>query len=89
VETVETQPQAFHRSHERLEIATAAISTFPRRGCGHSLSPNQKKTKKQNLMGPWKSGNPKSGFPLSHRPGLPATQGRKDEKEGFSSHQEE
>jgi hypothetical protein len=36
-----------------LEIAKAAISTFP---------PARRRS-------PWKSGNPKAGFPLSHRLG--------------------
>jgi hypothetical protein len=62
---MESQPQAFHRSHERLEIATAAISTFPRRRL-RSLSP-QNKTEKQNLMGRGKVEiqNPDFRFPPS------------------------
>jgi hypothetical protein len=67
--------QAFHRSHERLEIAKAAISTFPPPRL-RSLSPDKTKNKGP-IWGRWKSGNPKSGFPLSHRPDLPAAQGKK------------
>lgn len=42
------------RAHEPLEIADDAIPTFP---------PPRRRSR-------WKSGNPKAGFPLSHRPGV-------------------
>jgi hypothetical protein len=38
---MESQRQAFHRSHERLEIAQAAISTFPPPRLRFTLSPKQ------------------------------------------------
>jgi hypothetical protein len=34
------------------------------------------KAKTKKNCGPWKSGNPKSGFPLFHRPESPAAQGK-------------
>ena len=34
------------------------------------------KTKPQKHCEPWKSGNPKAGFPLFHRPEPPAAQGK-------------
>jgi hypothetical protein len=35
------------------------------------------KAKTKKNCGPWKIGNPKSGFPLFHRPESPAAQGKK------------
>jgi len=41
------------------------------------ISPNKKmKTQTKKNCGPWESGNPKPGFPLSHRPESPAAQGK-------------
>src|SRR5437764_15153672 len=53
VETVESQKQAFPCFHRPLEISPRAgeIPTFPQ----------------LRRRGGWKSGKPKTGFPLSHR----------------------
>jgi hypothetical protein len=47
---MESQLRAFHRSHERLEIATAAISTFPPPRLRLPIS-NQDKIKSKGLYG--------------------------------------
>jgi len=68
VESLEIQRQDFHPFQRSLEISQrrrdSHISTAP------AVSPwtgqNVGKGKKRGL---WKSGNPKSGFPLSHSPG--------------------
>src|SRR5258708_36599110 len=49
-----------------LEIAKSAIPTFP---------PPRRRS-------PWKSGNPKAGFPLSHRLGLLSSINTKKPKKG-------
>src|SRR6476646_9820892 len=55
VESVESQRQASHSFHEPLgNLATS------RRDSQHSHSSDDE--------GGWKSGKPKAGFPLSHRP---------------------
>ena len=54
MENEENQKQVFHRFPLPLEIAKGAISTFPQ----------------PRRRAPWKSGNPKAGFPLSHRASL-------------------
>jgi hypothetical protein len=46
-----------------------------RPGYGYLSLIESKSQKQRPLWRPWKSGNPKSGFPLSHRPNLPAAQG--------------
>jgi hypothetical protein len=40
------------------------------------LSKLKQNAKAKKKCGPWKSGNPKSGFPLSHSPESPAAQGK-------------
>src|SRR6266550_3688221 len=54
VESVESQKQASPSFHSPLEISprTGEIPTFPQ----------------LRRRGGWKSGKPKAGFPLSHRP---------------------
>jgi hypothetical protein len=74
--------QAFHRSHERLEIAKAAISTFPRPGYG-PLSPDKTKDKGP-IWGPWKRGIQNRDF---HFPTVPICLRRK-EKIRFDGRQE-
>jgi hypothetical protein len=88
VETVESQPQAFHRSHERLEIATAAISTFPRRRL-RSLSSQTKTKPKDKIL--WDRGKVEIQNPDFHFPTVPVCLRRKEERRGggSSSHQQE
>src|ERR1022692_3477836 len=66
VETVEIQQQDFHRSHSVLEISRkqrdSHIPTAPT--VCYRVSTKQPRLK--NWVR-WKSGNPKAGFPLSHR----------------------
>ena len=66
VETVEIQQQDFHRSHSVLEISRkrrdSHIPTAPT-VCARVLA---KQLPLKNWVR-WKSGNPKAGFPLSHR----------------------
>src|ERR1039457_5860847 len=66
VETVEIQQQDFHRSHSVLEISRkqrdSHIPTAPT--VCYRVSTKQPRLK--NWV-PWESGNPKAGFPLSHR----------------------
>ena len=66
VETVEIQQQDFHRSHSVLEISRkrpdSHIPTAPT-VCARVLA---KQLRLKNWVR-WKSGNPKAGFPLSHR----------------------
>jgi len=79
VESVESQRQASPSFHEPLEISPRAgeIPTFPqlRRVV---LSQTEKQAKQESRsVGRWKSGNPKAGFPLSHRPRGQRLQGAK------------
>jgi hypothetical protein len=68
VESVESQQQAFHPSHRSLEISPkprdSPISTTP---ATRPYIDETKANRKKNC-GPWESGNPKPGFPLSHSP---------------------
>jgi hypothetical protein len=66
VETLEIQQQDFHRSHSVMEISRkqrdSHIPTAPT--VCYRVSTKQPRLK--NWVR-WKSGNPKTGFPLSHR----------------------
>jgi len=68
MESMESQKQAFHPSHSSLEISPkprdSHLSTAP------TTRPylGETKTNRKKNCGPWKSGNPKPGFPLFHSP---------------------
>src|SRR6266849_3317831 len=66
VDTEGNLPLVSLRVHQPLEIAKGAIPTFP---------PPRRRSR-------WKSGNPKAGFPLSHRP---EDVYRKQEKGGLAA----
>src|ERR1035441_4156854 len=72
-----TLPTAPWKSRRKREIPT--FPQFRRR-----LIYSVQEAKNQNInWRPWKSGNPKSGFPLYHRLKMPAAQGRTpSEKQG-------
>jgi hypothetical protein len=76
VETVGSQLQAFHRSHERFEIATAAISTFPPPRLRLRLAVNNRIMSKAYMgkVEKWKSKNR-----ISHFPTVPICLRRKEE----------
>ena len=59
--------------------ALGNLRRFPHsRSSGGGVSLQSKQNpKRQSNCGPWKSGNPKAGFPLSHCPGKPAAARKK------------
>src|ERR1017187_57678 len=65
---MESQLRAFHRFHERLEIAKAAVSTFPPPRPRLPLSNQKRSQKAKTYMGTvekWKSKTRISTFPPS------------------------
>src|SRR5260370_36206995 len=82
VERVESQRRASHSFHEPLgNLAKSRrdshIPTAP------ATVPNLRRNSTGiGKCGPWKSGNPKPGFPLFHRPGKPAAARKATSTEG-------
>jgi hypothetical protein len=76
MESVESQKQAFLSFHSSLGISPTTrdshISTAP---ATRPYLSNDGKPQEEFASG-WKSGNLKTGFPLSHRPDQPAAQGK-------------
>src|SRR5258708_16043838 len=68
VESVESQKQASPSFHEPLGKLAKRRARFP-----HFHSSDE---------GGWKSGKPKAGFPLSHRPEFPLSQNKKTRPRG-------
>jgi hypothetical protein len=67
----------FQSPDSRVERRAALQLPDPDGAPKKLLSPNKKmKTQTKKNCGPWKSGNPKPGFPLFHRPESPAAQGK-------------
>jgi len=74
----------FPRTPWKSRQAQARFPHFHNSGeCWLSQSEEQAKQRIEKC-GPWKSGNPRAGFPLSHRPESPRQQGNRHPMENAS-----
>jgi hypothetical protein len=76
VETVESQTTGFPPFPRTLGNRKGGDFHIPTASATAAFSRQNPKNKGPR-WGPWKSGNPNSGFSLFHRPDLPAAQGKK------------
>jgi hypothetical protein len=67
MESLEIQKQDFHPFHSSLEISHEQRDSHIPTARAVSIG-NRENRETGKKCGPWKSGNPKTGFPLSHRP---------------------